>query len=131
MFLLVLAIATVMMLAIRTYAFTIYTVNDSSLVPVLEKNNRVLVNKLSKRNIHKGDLIVFRSDADYIGVVMSLPGDTIKIGNDRYVLPNTCVCEGCDCVERNCYVVNLGKKNTVVLHHDIIGKAYRIFPIPF
>ncbi len=128
-FLLVLAIAAVMMLAIRTYAFTIYTVNDSSLKPELEEHNRVLVNKLSRNNFVKGDLLVFHSDADYIGKVTSLPGDTIVIGRDRYILPNTCGCKDCQCVEHNCYVVDMGKKKHVVTYHDIIGKAYRLFPL--
>lgn len=130
-FLLVLAVAFMVMLAVRTYAFAIYAVNDSSLSPALEKDNRVLVNKLSKSDFRKGDLMVFRSDANYIGSVVSLPGDTVKFGNDRYVLPNICACKGCVCKEHNCYVVNTGKKKVVVRFQDIVGKAYRIYPIPF
>lgn len=79
-FLLMLAIAALVMLAIRTYAFTIYTVSDAGLSPVLDINNRVLVNKLSKKDFAKGSLMVFHTDADYIGKVSSLPGDTIEIG---------------------------------------------------
>ncbi len=130
-FLLMLAIAALVMLAIRTYAFTIYTVSDAALSPDLDINNRVLVNKLSRKNFVKGSLMVFRSDADYIGRVTSLPGDTIEIGGERYVLPNTCGCRDCKCVEGNCYIVDMGKRKSVVRYHDIIGKAYRIFPIPF
>ena len=130
-FLLMLAIAALVMLAIRTYAFTIYTVSDAGLSPDLDINNRVLVNKLSKKDFAKGSLMVFHTDADYIGRVSSLPGDTIEIGADRYVLPNTCGCRDCKCVEGNCYIVDMGKRKSVVRYHDIIGKAYRIFPIPF
>ncbi len=130
-FLVVLAVAAVMMLAVRTYAFTIYTVNNSALSPAIEKNSRVLVNKLSKKHFVKGDLMVFHSDADYIGKVVSLPGDTIVIGNDRYILPNTCGCKQCKCVEHNCYVVDMGKRQSVVCYSEIVGKAYKVFPFPF
>jgi len=123
---LALAAAILLMLAVRAYAFAIYKVTNSNLKPDVEVNDRVVVDKLSRVPFQKGDLVVFHTDSSYIGKLISLPGDTILLNDSSYVLPNTCGCRGCKCVESNCYLVSLGSTQSIIQHHHILGKAYRL-----
>ena len=62
-FLLALLLATFVMLAVRAFAFTIYTVPDKGWEPDLHQGDRVIVNKLDRVPIKKSDLIAFTDSA--------------------------------------------------------------------
>ena len=51
-------VALLIVVAVRAFAFTVYRVPAAS---VLRQGDRVVVNKLSHRNFHRGELIVFSS----------------------------------------------------------------------
>ncbi|MDD7318428.1 MAG: signal peptidase I [Prevotellaceae bacterium] len=125
-FILTLALALVLMLAVRSYAFTIYKVPNSSLEPVLKKNDRVVVNRLSRGRFLRGDIVVFTADSSYIGVIGNIPGDTVALGGRQYVLPERCGCQRCGCSERAVFLVRQGGRQALIHRDDIIGKAYRL-----
>ena len=120
-FILAVAIALVLMLVVRTYAFTIYKVSNSSLEPVLKKNDRIVVNKLYCGRLSRGDIVVFAADSSYLGVIGNIPGDTVMLDGKHYVLP-----ERCGCSERAVFIVWQGSKRALIHKDDIIGKAYRL-----
>ena len=123
-FTVVLVAAVIVMLLVRTYAFSIYRVTSADLEPRVMRNSRVMVNKFKRSTFQRGDLIVFRTDSSYIGVIEQLPGDTVMISNEEFVLPNNCSCHDCDCLENNCYLVNQGRGMTVVRQQEIVGSAF-------
>lgn len=123
-FTVVLVAAVIVMLLVRTYAFSIYRVTSADLEPRVMRNSRVMVNKFRRSTFQRGDLIVFRTDSSYIGVIEQLPGDTVIINNEEFVLPNNCSCHDCDCLENNCYLVNQGRGMTVVRQQEIVGSAF-------
>ena len=96
------AVCTIVMLAIRAYAFTIFTVPDEGLKPVLRKGDRVLVNR------------------------MALPGDTITVKGEKYLIPNHCNAH-CHCGTCQYLLLGIGRKQTLVQQGDIAGKAYSLF----
>lgn len=90
----VIAIALTVALAIRTWVFQPFWIPSESMVQTLQKKDRVLVNKLSYRlhDIHRGDVVVFEQPdswplgsevKDLIKRVIGLPGDEIRISGDR------------------------------------------------
>lgn len=128
---LALVVAVVLMTVIRAYAFAIYTVSNTNLKPYATVNDRVMVNKLARGSINRGDLVVFRADSCYLGKVVSLPGDTITLKGSTYVLPAQCPCNAtgsgsCTCSNAGVYLLSLGSTMTVVSQRQIVGKAHRI-----
>ena len=120
---------TLLMLAVRAWAFTIYRVDSSDLRPELLMNDRVMVNKLGC-TYERGDLVVFGDTLVRIGRVEALPGDTITVAWQQYLLPGSCGCENCDgCKEQGYYLVSLGPQQVLVRRTEIIGTAHRIYPI--
>lgn len=75
-------------LLIKTFLFQAFYIPSESMVPTLEKGDRVLVNKLAYDfgEIERGDIVVFRKPPgapssnvdDFIKRVVGLPGDTIE-----------------------------------------------------
>lgn len=119
------------MTVIRAYAFAIYTVSNTNLQPYATVNDRVMVNKLVRGTIDRGDLVVFRTDSCYLGKVVSLPGDTVMLNGAAYVLPNQCPCNAsdsgsCACTNAGVYLLSLGSTMATVSKKQIVGKAYRI-----
>ena len=125
-FILAVAIALVLMLVVRRYAFTIYKVSNSSLEPVLKKNDRIVVNKLYCGRLSRGDIVVFAAVSSYLGVIGNIPGDTVMLDGKHYVLPERCGCQRCGCSERAVFLVWQGTKRALIHKDDIIGKAYRL-----
>ncbi len=82
------AVAIAVSLLIRVFAFQPFYIPSSSMVPTLQRGDKVLVNKLSYRvgDIHRGDVIVFERPPreeeteikDLIKRVIALPGDTVE-----------------------------------------------------
>ena len=67
----------------RQFVFTPIIVDGKSMMPTLENNNRILVNKIT--SIDRCDVIVFHSpvsSAYYIKRVIGLSGDNIEVKDD-------------------------------------------------
>jgi signal peptidase I len=81
--------ALVVALIIRTFFLAAFYIPSESMVPTLQKGDRVLVNKLSYKlhPVHRGDVVVFgRPPAeqdvtikDLIKRVIGLPGETVEV----------------------------------------------------
>jgi signal peptidase I len=93
---LIVAALTVALL-IKTFLFQAFYIPSESMVPTLEKNDRVLVNKLSYRlhDIRRGDVVVFKAPPDVdteakdlVKRVIGLPGDRIEARGDGRVYVN-------------------------------------------
>jgi len=86
--LLVVAIALIVSLLVRTYVFQTFYIPSGSMEPTLQIGDRIVVSKLSVEfgTIHRGDILVFKAplavrsacgdnDADLVKRVIGLPGD--------------------------------------------------------
>lgn len=126
-----LAVALLIVFAVRALAFTVYTVS-TDVSPRLKRGDRVMVNRLERTNFKHGDMLVFRYRADLIGEVRAVPGDTVALDTARYVIPRTC-CARCVCDDCRLYLVDLGLGHgRVLVHkHEVVGRAYRLFSLPF
>ena len=136
-FVIALAIAMTVVVVVRMFAITVYTV-PAPLGQGLRTGDRVVVNKLARsRAPHRGDLIVFTVSGDApsvsligppqeIGQVVNLPGDTIAISTRRYVIPLRC-CDRCPCRDCRLYLVETGHGKRIVYKHQIVGKAVPLF----
>ena len=125
-FVLVLAVTTLVIFIVRTYAITIYTVPNTIAQPALKAGDRVMVNKLARDSFHVGDLIVFCEGQNFIGQIKAIPGDTGKCYGNQYILPTRC-CSRCRCEVCRNYLVVVGDMSTLVPYHKMVGKAYRLF----
>ncbi|HUP69353.1 MAG TPA: signal peptidase I [Acidimicrobiales bacterium] len=83
-------------LVIKTFLFQAFYIPSESMLPTLEKQDRVLVNKLSYRlhDVNRGDLVVFERPPNEAGVirdlikrVVGLPGETVE-GRDGHLFVN-------------------------------------------
>jgi signal peptidase I len=89
----VIVVALVAALLIKTFAIQAFYIPSPSMVPTLKPGDRVLVNKLSYdfHPVHIGDIVVFRRPPadttlgidDLIKRVVALPGQTISVSNCR------------------------------------------------
>ncbi len=89
----VIVVALVAALLIKTFAIQAFYIPSPSMVPTLEPGDRVLVNKLSYdfHSVHVGDIVVFRRPPadttvgidDLIKRVVALPGQTIYVNDCR------------------------------------------------
>ncbi len=79
--------ALLIALLIKTFLFQAFWIPSDSMVPTLEKGDRVLVNKLSYRlhDLNRGDIVVFKAPdaaqsgiADLVKRVVGLPGEEIE-----------------------------------------------------
>ena len=81
--------ALLVALVIRAFFLAAFYIPSESMVPTLEKGDRVLVNKLSYKlhDVHRGDVVVFERPPnepdngikDLIKRVVALPGETIEV----------------------------------------------------
>lgn len=108
--LLALGIAALIVLGVRSLAFTVYTVNGSQLAPELLQGDRIVVNRWSyglrtgspkglfsygrifNSSVKKGDIVAFDSPVDSIGGIFiarckALPGDTLTYQGTPYIVP--------------------------------------------
>jgi signal peptidase I len=83
----VLALAMLLALGVRTYVAQMFFIPSGSMLPTLQIGDRIVVDKLSYHlhGVHRGDIVVFRrpplEDADYADLVkrvIGLPGDVIS-----------------------------------------------------
>jgi signal peptidase I len=82
-----LAIAATLVFLIRTFIFAPFIVDGHSMEPNFFSSERLIVNKLiySIREPHRGEVVVFHATAgkDYIKRVIALPGETVKVANNK------------------------------------------------
>ncbi|MGQ0824379.1 MAG: signal peptidase I [Actinomycetota bacterium] len=91
--LILIASALAIALLIKAFLFQAFYIPSDSMVPTLQKNDRVLVNKLSYKmhDVHRGDIVVFKAPRDENGNsvaqdgikdlvkrVVGLPGDQLE-----------------------------------------------------
>lgn len=80
-------LAIVITFVIRHFFFANYVVSGPSMMPTLQNNNRLIVNKIvyDFGSPHHGDIIIFHATPteDYVKRVIGLPGDTIVYKNDQ------------------------------------------------
>ncbi len=90
--LVVVIVALVAALLIKTFAIQAFYIPSGSMEPTLMRGDRVLVNKLSYdlHAVHDGDVVVFRrppkdnsTDADLIKRVVAGPGQWLSVSNCR------------------------------------------------
>ena len=124
-FIVSLAVAIVVMLIIRAYAFTICTASADNLVPGLNRGDKVFVNRLSRGNVKRGDLIVYGDSTLSISRVAAMGGDTIEVGGESFVINNYCS-DGCDCGACRNYLLVSGNDSAIISGNDIVGKAYTL-----
>lgn len=132
-FLLVLFVATLVMLAVRAFAFTVYAVPDKGWEPDFHQGDRMIVDRLSHAPLKKDDLIAFTDSADqvcFIGRIVAVPGNMIRCGKAFYRIPYIC-CSRCRCPDCKLYEVRIGQHYILVHKHQIIGKAYRFYHLGF
>lgn len=78
-----LVFALIIVFLVRNFLFSPTVVSGESMSPTFEKDDKVLINKLS--DIERFDIVVFDApdeDSFYIKRVIGLPGDTIKVKDD-------------------------------------------------
>ena len=74
-----LALVVVRLVAVQTFA-----VPSASMAPTIEPGDRLLVNRLDRGELRRGDLVVFDgarvfgSPSDYVKRVIGLPGDRVR-----------------------------------------------------
>lgn len=96
----IIAVALIGALIIRTVLFQAFFIPSESMKPTLKVHDRILVNKLSYHThaVHRGDIVVFKRSAlkgtpesqikDLVKRVIGLPGDTVSTTPDGHVLIN-------------------------------------------
>jgi signal peptidase I len=128
--LLALVVAALVVVGVRAYFFSVYTVT-TNLTPQLVKGDRVMVNKVSRAQFHRGDLMVFDSHGKHIGLVEAVPGDTIELNDgSRFLIPQIC-CDRCLCPDCKLYLVYTGNSKMLVHRHQVVGSAKRLFHLPW
>jgi len=87
---------------VKTFLFQAFFIPSPSMVPTLEVDDRVLVNKLSYRlhDVHRGDVVVFERPPndpggirDLIKRVVAIGGDTIETRGDTLFVNDKAVNE--------------------------------------
>jgi signal peptidase I len=70
--------------AVATFVVAIqaFFIPSPSMTPTLEVNDRVLVNKLAKDDVHRGDIVVFERPPDDAGSVRELIKRVVALGGD-------------------------------------------------
>lgn len=93
----IVVIAVLASLIVRTFVFQTYFIPSASMEPTLQIGDRIIVNKLSVDfgTIHTGDIVVFKSPPaencgagviDLVKRVIGVPGDTLTSkGNTIYI----------------------------------------------
>ncbi len=137
-FLIALLIAVIIVMAIRLFAFTVYTA-PVAIGKGVRAGQRVMVNKLCRHSEFKrGDFLAFTVSGEApmfaivdppqeLGMVVAVPGDTIAVKRQHYRIPFKC-CDRCQCHDCCLYLVDTGNGRRLVHKHQIIGKALSLEP---
>ena len=156
-FLIALGLSLLLVWAVRTYAFTVFTVPAGGLPPQLKAGNRVIVNRIDCDFFNRGDVVVFtdsvfapvkkqaQSQAGNQGqsLAQSQPrkfvseayfiGKIEKLPGDTILIDTvkyiipTVCCKRCGCKDCRFYLLKMPTGQQVVHKHQMIGKAYKLF----
>jgi signal peptidase I len=94
-----LVISVVVSAFIIIFLYQPVRVEGTSMLPVLEDQDRLFINKMAYRmgEIHRGDVVVFQYPRDheksYIKRVIALPGDDLRIDHGQVYVNGTKVAE--------------------------------------
>src|ERR1700734_1640173 len=95
-----LVISVVVSAFIIIFLYQPVRVEGTSMLPVLEDQDRLFINKMAYRvgEIHRGDVVVFQYPRDheksYIKRVIALPGDDLRIDHGEVYVNGAKVVEG-------------------------------------
>ena len=156
-FLIALGLSLLLVWAVRTYAFTVFTVPAGGLPPQLKAGNRVIVNRIDCDFFNRGDVVVFtdsvfapvkkqaQSQAGSQGQSQAQPqarkfvseayfiGRIEKLPGDTILIDTvkyiipTVCCKRCGCKDCRFYLLKTPTGQQVVHKHQMIGKAYKLF----
>lgn len=143
--------------AVRTFAFTVFTVPAGGLPPQLKAGTRVIVNRIDCDFFNRGDVVVFtdslfapvkkqaQSQAGSQGQSQAQPqarkfvseayfiGRIEKLPGDTIRIDTvqyiipTVCCKRCGCKDCRFYLLKTPTGQQVVHKHQMIGKAYKLF----
>ena len=156
-FLIALGLSLLLVWAVRTFAFTVFTVPAGGLPPQLKAGNRVIVNRIDCDFFNRGDVVVF---TDYVFAPAKIQakvkgqrqvGNQVQPNPRKFVseayfigriekLPGdtilidtvkyiipTVCCKRCGCKDCRFYLLKTPTGQQVVHKHQMIGKAYKLF----
>ena len=95
-----LVVAVVVAVLMRTFVLQTFSIPSGSMLPTLQIGDRILVDKLAYdfHSVHRGDIVVFSRPADencagapvadLVKRVIGLPGETISLSVNGYVMIN-------------------------------------------
>ena len=143
--------------AVRTFAFTVFTVPAGGLPPQLKAGTRVIVNRIDCDFFNRGDVVVFtdsvfapvkkqaQSQAGSQGQSQAQPqarkfvseayfiGRIEKLPGDTILIDTvkyvipTVCCKRWGCKDCRFYLLKTPTGQQVVHKHQMIGKAYKLF----
>lgn len=156
-FLIALGLSLLLVWAVRTFAFTVFTVPVGGLPPQLKAGTRVIVNRIDCDFFNRGDVVVFtdsvfapakkqaQSQAGSQGQSQAQPqarkfvseayfiGRIEKLPGDTILIDTvkyiipTVCCKRCGCKDCRFYLLKTPTGQQVVHKHQMIGKAYKLF----
>ena len=156
-FLIALGLSLLLVWAVRTYAFTVFTVPAGGLPPQLQAGNRVIVNRIDCDFFNRGDVVVFtdsvfapaKNQAKVKGQRQT--GNQVQPNPRKFVseayfigriekLPGDTIlvdtasfiipmvcCRRCGCKDCRFYLLKTPTGQQLVHKHQMIGKAYKLF----
>ena len=122
-FALIFAIALLLVFIVRRWMFTLYLVTVEKGSKTTQNTELVMVNKLPLGPIQRGDKVLMHCKNRYIGQIVALPGDTITIEKQLFVVPVRPQCPCSCCVNGGYIVVKCNGKMHVVCRQDIEGRV--------
>ncbi len=156
-FLIALGLSLLLVWAVRTFAFTVFTVPAGGLPPQLKAGTRVIVNRIDCDFFNRGDVVVFtdsvfapaknqgQSQVKAKGQSQAQPkplkfvseayfiGRIEKLPGDTVLIDTvkyvipTVCCKRCGCKDCRFYLLKTPTGQQVVHKHQMIGKAYKLF----
>ena len=156
-FLIALGLSLLLVWAVRTFAFTVFTVPAGGLPPQLKAGTRVIVTRIDCDFFNRGDVVVFtdslfapvkkqaQSQAGSQGQSQAQPqarkfvseayfiGRIEKLPGDTIRIDTvkyiipTVCCKRCGCKDCRFYLLKTPTGQQVVHKHQMIGKAYKLF----
>ena len=156
-FLIALGLSLLLVWAVRTFAFTVFTVPAGGLPPQLQAGNRVRVNRIDCDFFNRGDVVVFTDSVFAPAKNQAKVKGQRQVGNQ--VQPNprkfvseayfigrieklpgdtilsdtvkyiipTVCCKRCGCKDCRFYLLKTPTGQQLVHKHQMIGKAYKLF----
>ena len=156
-FLIALGLSLLLVWAVRTFAFTVFTVPAGGLPPQLKAGNRVIVNRIDCDFFDRGEVVVFRdsvfapvenqgqSQAGNQAQSQAQPQPRKFVSEAYFIgmvekLPGDTVridtasyiipvvcCKRCGCKDCRFYLLKTPTGQQLVHKHQMIGKAYKLF----